>query len=217
MWADLDSSYEKGNYRENKTVFLKKLVSNGNVKEVLALLAKIASDIQSAEDNKKYKYVQKSMLAVINSYDFLPNNIDSLNTYILSLLKGNIKKKSDLTFEEFLVTVLPYTALDLKQVDFSLSNVGGEFITDKEVHKVKLCSESALIVPKWMKNNINSIIPNGRFGERALEVLKCLSLEVPYPIILVDKKIDLSSKVLAKKNDKLYLLCGEASMVVKII
>ncbi len=56
IWIDLDASYKKGNYKESKVNFLKKLVSNGNSKEILALLAKIATDIQNAADNKKYKY-----------------------------------------------------------------------------------------------------------------------------------------------------------------
>ncbi len=120
IWIDLDASYKKGNYKESKVNFLKKLVSNGNSKEILALLAKIATDIQNAADNKKYKYIQESMLAIINNYDFLPDNIDSLNTYVISLLQGKIKKRNNLTFDEFLATILPYAPLELKEVDFSL-------------------------------------------------------------------------------------------------
>lgn len=217
IWVDLDASYRKGNYKETKIDFLRKLVSNGNTKEVLALLAKIASDIENAEDNKKYKYIQESILAVINNYDFLSDSVDSLNNYIVSLVEGNIKK-NNLTFEEFLVTVLPYTALELEQVDFSLSNVGGEYITAKEVHKINLCSESALIAPKWMKNNINSVIPIGDFGEKALDVLKHLDEEKSYPVALVDKNLDLSNKtVIRDENEKMCLVCGEVSMAVKII
>jgi len=217
IWIDLDASYKKGNYKESKVNFLKKLVSNGNSKEILALLAKIATDIQNAADNKKYKYIQESMLAIINNYDFLPDNIDSLNTYVISLLQWKIKKRNNLTFDEFLATILPYAPLELKEVDFSMSNVGGEFITDKEVHKVKLCSEFALIAPRWMKNNVNSVTPSGSFGKKALETLKCWELEKPYPIVLVDERANLSNKIVEKKNGELCMICGDVSMAVKVI
>lgn len=216
IWVDLDVSYKRVNYKQNKIEFLKKLVSNGDINEVSALLAKIATDIQSFEDNKKYKYIQESMLAVLNYYDFLPENIDSLNTYIVSLQKGNIRK-NNMTFEEFLTIIFPYSALEIKQIDFSLSNVGCEFISSKEVHKVNLCSENALIVTRWMKNDISSITPFGDFGKRALSVLKSEKAEESYPVVLVNEEIDLSNKIIEKREGELYIVCGEASMAVRMI
>lgn len=213
IWKNLDqASMDSG---LTMVDFLKKIVSEGNRESVVALLAKIANDVLTPEDNKKYYMIQTSMLAVLNSYEMIPKAISSLNEFISLLIQGDLKQ--DFSFEEISRMVSVYLPFEAQKTEFRSSCVGVEYITAETIHKVKLVSDSAVMVPIWLKNVSQLKLSNSSFHKKVSRRLNKMDTEKKESFIFADKELCRNLEILKGSKKTPVLNCGEISVEVKLI
>lgn len=212
-WQDLDATYAKTSV--TKKEFLCTLVASGARDKVNAILAKIANDIVSAEDNKKFSVIQAGMLALLNNYNNLADDISSINGYIRELT-GIEPSKKTLSFDALIDLISVGRPYVVPAVEFDISPVGMELITASSIHKVKLVSCSAVMIPAWLRDLEQLDLSDSDFHKRVIAGFRKLG-NVKRPVLLMDKKTTAGVKCLTLKKNIGKLECGETEIEVRLI
>ena len=218
MWVDLDSSYldsVKRKMSETKTDFLRKLVACGNKDKVEGVLAKISGDALSIEDIRKFAYIQTRMLVVLQNYYGIVDDIVSLNDYLNQLL-NEAETYEMPSFDKLLEMTSVFRPYVIPAVDFNDSPIGVEFISAKSIHRVNLVSQSAVMLPGWVKNVNQLNLTDSDFHKQIRERFEFISAN-KRPCILLDKNACIDRKQLIFDGNKKMLLSGEVEIEVLVL
>jgi hypothetical protein len=203
IWRDVDEAYVRIGGGLSKADFLRKLLGNGNFDDVRNLLGKLSKDVLDGEDSVEFSSLQKVLLSMENLYDQIPDDLESINSFVLSSLSAKPVVRD---FEKFLSLVSVAQPVRAKRIDFGLSESGMD-VVDKSGASVLEKAGKDFVVFK-NRSDIASFESDG--SEFHSFILKNLGEgSQKFSLVFVKDESLLENKSVVEDGEKKYLtFCG---------